>query len=859
MPNQDGNSVGAASDSTSSGQVRAANANLPPSDTIASDESRTAGPSNLTHRHDPADNNDENPEFSTKGSKAKSSDTLRRSQACLACRKRKLRCDAKKPTCTRCEKAWLAYHPEADASSSAKASPPPCEYDASLLTKIFKRGGSNDPPTTISSQPCGSRQRLRHEDQLTEENEQLRAQISQLQRQLLRDDKSPGPPLTRHSTNMRSQPQDQGTTAKAASRLSVQTLTDSRHNDVSSHKRLKSSHNKDVDVFRPQGSMSTSSKQSYPAGMRRDSNGHPLPQPYAGLSSEATSQPRACAITPSVLSWRSSVQSSSSVPTWTASSQYRHEPNSWSTIDHDSLPLSNFPPLPNRQILERVIETCRHEFWLFAAINAYALADVLALLATTSNTEIDQVTARALMLAMVGVGLPLVASAFPKGVSSSATFKDIDDLLRTHLQIDLPHLDGTGWIPTATRIYSDAARSLLNQAQAKSAGLVTPATFLIRLLLVEHSRAHLAVASAQLDLASAVCEARLLHLHSSVSLTLERSSIRTSFPGRVEADSVNAAQHNLDEVEAHIQRRRGVPTLEPSDNSMSLLIKVGSVLDQCCEHAIECRRKPPITLDVRNGSSTSQNETDRCFLAAHEGIRNSRIMLSQFDDRTVSRSDRSASPAASSNARSRERFLSNLLLQDRVRFAAEVTHHLAVLSLFETAMNTLDPFIQAGEARSIMCNAAVWLSRLAGMALQNEPLIFTLPSFCSSAFFIAARWLIFLQGAELDQFNEDILALTMVLRKRGERYSRDHILAKSIVALKREFDFYGRICISPFTWPIEAISEFIPAPHQEATRGRSALTQATEAGFASIATLAATIDDAAVLKLAGAPPTSPLG
>lgn len=61
---------------------------------------------------------------------------------------------------------------------------------------------------------------------------------------------------------------------------------------------------------------------------------------------------------------------------------------------------------------------------------------------------------------------------------------------------------------------------------------------------------------------------------------------------------------------------------------------------------------------------------------------------------------------------------------------------------------------------------------------------------------------------------------------------------------------YGRICISPFTWPIEAISEFVPVTR---TRQRVPRTS-VEPGFVSIATLAASIEDAAVVDLANAGP-----
>lgn len=88
--------------------------------------------------------------------------------------------------------------------------------------------------------------------------------------------------------------------------------------------------------------------------------------------------------------------------------------------------------------------------------------------------------------------------------------------------------------------------------------------------------------------------------------------------------------------------------------------------------------------------------------------------------------------------------------------------------------------------------------------------------------------------------------------------ARTDTYAKAIVALKREAEFYGRICISPFTWPIEAISEFIPQAAQDTSGGRGKqrglTTPPVEPGFVSIATLAASVDDAAVIELANGVP-----
>lgn len=75
--------------------------------------------------------------------------------------------------------------------------------------------------------------------------------------------------------------------------------------------------------------------------------------------------------------------------------------------------------------------------------------------------------------------------------------------------------------------------------------------------------------------------------------------------------------------------------------------------------------------------------------------------------------------------------------------------------------------------------------------------------------------------------------------------------AKAIVALKRELDLYGRICISPLTWPIEAASEFVQLATQDRGRAgeRRSSTARAEPVSVSVATLAASIEDTAVLDI----------
>ncbi len=42
-----------------------------------------------------------------------------------------------------------------------------------------------------------------------------------------------------------------------------------------------------------------------------------------------------------------------------------------------------------------------------------------------------------------------------------------------------------------------------------------------------------------------------------------------------------------------------------------------------------------------------------------------------------------------------------------------------------------------------------------------------LPSFCSPAMFLAARWLIFLRAADHDRYHADLSTLVLALSKRG--------------------------------------------------------------------------------------------
>ncbi|CCF52361.1 hypothetical protein NDA11_006387 [Ustilago hordei] len=79
-------------------------------------------------------------------------------------------------------KAWLAYHPGDDGAGSSTA---PCEYDTSLLARIFKRSNS-DVELTSSSSMSRQRDTAQEEqnEQLWEENEKLRAHIWYLPRQL---------------------------------------------------------------------------------------------------------------------------------------------------------------------------------------------------------------------------------------------------------------------------------------------------------------------------------------------------------------------------------------------------------------------------------------------------------------------------------------------------------------------------------------------------------------------------------------------------------------------------------------------------------------------------------------------------
>lgn len=358
---------------------------------------------------------------------------------------------------------------------------------------------------------------------------------------------------------------------------------------------------------------------------RRDDSSSSLSLPSAHSSMGTSLQPQGSAATPSV--FRARVPSS----VWTAprhySSSSSSEANARSpTQTRSSAQPFHFPPLPSRQALDRIIDICQQDAWLFAEINGCALSDVAVLLDSTSSAESEYMTARALLSATIAIGLPLLLSAIPSGISASSTFKGMDDLLRSHAQLELPRLDDPLWMSIITRLYADCARGLVAQAQAKSGGYSSPATFVVRVILAEVSHAQSTIASAQVDLALAASQARLLHLHISapgahprmsvgpvrnthlsralrglmqakeepfafwslflldcfqsrlarLPVTIERQCIRMPFPRRVEAGdpTTSPMPHSLDQTEAHILQRRGLPVIEDLDNSMSLPVKV---------------------------------------------------------------------------------------------------------------------------------------------------------------------------------------------------------------------------------------------------------------------------------------------
>lgn len=888
MPGQDG--LDANPEAVSSGQPRPADPTWPPSHPHDSRHPRQLDLPEPPNQKASGSNNDDTSDSLTKSSKAKSSDSLRRSQACLACRKRKLRCDARKPTCTRCEKAWLAYHPLADVGESSTERPPPCEYDTSLLAKIFKKSSSEDGNQASSLRPSTSHRReasqSTHDEQLFEQNQQLRAQLSHLQQQLRRDEGVAMSSAGHTSSVVRFGSQQRSPTT-AASKLSIHNLAGSSRDAAPSTKRPRSPYDADMGRDRKRSSFDASALHSQPSVVSRDKTTSSASRHYETSSTETPDASRSSAVGPSIVSWRAAVPRHVST---SAATHYLNEPASRThSTPLSSPPQSPLPPLPGRQALDRLLEACKRESWLFATVNSYALSDVAALLETSAENENDVLTAQSLMLVCIATGIPLLASTLSTGIQSSPTLASINDLLKAQAHWNLNGLDSPLWVTTVAKIYGDGARELLNQAQSRW-GVLSPATFVVRLLLVELSHTQSAFSAAQSDLAVAASEARLLRLHSVntdahprlstgpprsshlaralrglvqskeetlafwslvlhdcvhsrlalLPVLVERQTIQTVFPHRTDSGVTSPPQRNLDQVEAHLKRRRGLPALEPADDSMSLLIKVGLVLDQCSEDNASARRHHRVS--AGEGKQSPREDLDQAFVAAHESIRNSRMMLSQFDDRTLSRSD-----VTSTGTRLRENLVSTLSFQDRLRFAAEVIHHLSVLALFETEIDVTTPLTPSGEARGMIANAAVWLSRLAGIALQDATMLCGLPSFCSPALFLASRWLIFLQAADPDHYHTDLSTIVLCLRKRGEWFGRDQMYARAVVAIKREAEFYGRVCISPFTWPMEAVSEFVPLT---AARGGRGQTKPAERGFVSIATLAASVDDAEVGEMA---------
>ncbi|KAJ9480183.1 putative fungal zinc cluster transcription factor [Pseudozyma hubeiensis] len=859
-----------------------------------------------TYQHDSAHTRDDAPDSLARASKARASDSLRRSQACLACRKRKLRCDAKKPTCTRCEKAWFAYHSASNEASSSSSVAPPCEYDTSILARIFKRSSPEDTAHASTSQPTpfvGRRDaEVTRDSQLTD-NEQLRAQISRLQEQLQRSETIVSPQSARESSIGGVQYRRSATSLYQPTVTSFPERAGDRRSEDPSHKRFKYLRDDGDALETRQPSRSSSVHNSAQASItnRDTASGSPWQQTDENAADRQAAR-RVPAPSPSVLSWRASITGPGSATTSKPTPPH-HDRDFSMRSPHASAFGFTTPQVPSKQVLDRLIQVCRYESWLFSAINSYALTDVAALLDTVPSDQETRLVAQALMLSCVATGLPLLSSTTTTGISFSSTCQVIDALLRSQSHSDLPNLDSPAWIPAVTQIYANGARGLLHQVTTRPAGSLSPASFMVRLLLVEISLSQSTTSSSQADLALAVADARLLQLYSSASkvhprlssgvsqpsnlaralrglmqsreetlafwslfvhdcyqsrlallpTTLERQSVHKAFPRQKCSDVINPSQRSADQGEASLGRQRRAPTLHASDTSMSLLVKVSLVLDECYSYNVAERQWNHSSESAQDSSlGGSRQGRDDAFRAAHESIRHSRAMLSHYDERLLSHSDAFVSDGAGGGSRSRDRLLMTLMMQDKIRFTAEVTHHLAVLGLFETGIDIMQTSARGDvEVRSRILNAAVWLSRLAGMASQEARFLFSFPSVCSVAFFVAARWLLNLQFGSSDQLEADISTLTTVLRERGQQYSRDAMYAKAVVALKRELDLYGRICISPLTWPIEAVSEFVQLATQDRGRAGERTRRTVQTGplSVSVATLAASIEDTAVLEI----------
>lgn len=946
MPGQNDSSFPVTAVPSSSRLSQAADKDSSASDHNASHHSRPAFSPNPPTQHDSTGIHDDSSHPPTKSSKAKASETLRRSQACLACRKRKLRCDAKKPTCTRCENVWLAYQPSTDEASSSSA--PPCEYDTSILAKIFKIGSPGDAPRLATS-PSTSVIRYRdtieesQEEQLWRENESLRAQIVQLQQQLRHGGNIPDSGLDVVSSAVHQTVQQLAASVTVHATRSGSELMGDMQCDV--RKRQKLSLDDAIGAEERYNSCNRSVQEPVPAQKSRDTSSSPPLQRLEENGTERQPHHHASTMIPSVLSWRASVTNPKPAAIDpSAPPHYSHNNSTNSARSFSASKGASSPLLPSRQVLKRILQSCCHRSWLFSAVNINALNDVATLLQSTPFAADDHLIAQALMLACVATALPLLSTTMSTDISYPLVYKSIDALLRAHGHPTLPSRESRGWLLMVVTIYADGARDLLNQVTARSGGFVSLATFAVRLLLVEISYAYSTASSAQEGLALAVSDARLLHLHSSVTgchprfstgvarssqlarslrglmqsreqafafwslfvhdcfqnrlallpVFLERQAIQTGLPRQADSRGASSLKRNLDQMEAYVERPRGPPLLEPSDTSMCLLVKVSLVLDQCCKYNVATREHVRSSEAARKKNVGFRQEDETAFLAARESIRQSRRMLSQYDDRTISQSDAFAGSSGGGDlGRTRDIEMTMLLMQDRLRFAAEAVHHLAVLGLYETKIEIVHLFERGGgEARSMIGNAAIWLARLADMALQDACLLHSLPSFCSVAFFVAARWLLYLQFADQDELHIDFSTIVLALCRRGECYSRDGkydlifvastqetiqlvltddsstlrslcivsrplslgdtaVYAKAIAALKSECEVFGRICISPFTWPIEAISEFVVLPKLNPGGGKSALgAPVVEPGLVSIATLAASIDAADVLALA---------
>lgn len=728
--------------------------------------------------------------------KGKAPDSLRRSQACLACRKRKLRCDAKKPTCSRCETAWRAF---GSGSQQSSAAPPPCEYDVSLFSKMFKRTTTPESSSTASDPTLqrASTSRLEQrnitQNMLQVDNQKLRARISLLEADLYARsafrDSAAGSSMAGSTEGMRTK------------RRSVGLDYDREQPEPSVYKR-KLSAGLTSELEKPTPSHQRSTLQPPGQEPRTDSGedrsqsksmSSRLFQSSSSPTRDATSLSTPSSTVPTTPFPRSSLNDKVILPPISADA-------------HHAMPL----PLPPRALMLELVDSFATSSWLAFAFDVHVLRDLVVVLDSSIPSPLERYVSEAILMALVAVSLPFCPSVVPQLV----------DIVGSRRYSTTKFPDSLGSTNRLTHAYASSARALMRQIRKYEDQNGAHDTFSAQILLVEYALSNDTTRDSHVQLAQAVVEARFLDIHdmgSGISPRLEsrstkntqlshklrslmlshqhnyafwylyiqdclqsrlsglpslidRDSIRTAFPGRVDPETAQTMQDALSEVGSYLRKETNLPTLAPADNTFCVLLKSTMVLEDCCDFAVRVRRTAisgPATMlsDLRQGRDSS-------FQSINEGIRLLRVALNQFNGRSRPNS-KLAEGSSGLLYHEVQESRDALSAEDLLGFAADTTHHLCVLTLFGGLIDTEEPFEQS-DSRDVVKTAATWISRLAETTLRPGCLLsLSLAPGCSMAFFIAARWCIYLQIAFPTEFQLELSTLTAAIWARATNCSND--------------------------------------------------------------------------------------